>query len=70
MHRINGLKTDAAAQVSRQGSVQTTHQESRGAIQETSDPGDETSVEKAGELGRNSSCLHRVKLAADYKLLT
>ena len=50
--------------------VQTTHQESRGAVQEASDSGKEASVEKAGELGRNPPGLRRMEEAAHYKLLT
>lgn len=50
--------------------VLTTHQKSRGAVQETSDSGDKTSVEKAGDLRRNFSCLWRVKHAAHHKVLT
>lgn len=52
------------------GLVQTTHQESRGAVQEASDSGYEASVEKAGELGGDSPSLQRVKLAVDYKVFT
>lgn len=50
--------------------VLITHQESRSAVQEASDSCYETSVEKAGELGRNSACLGRLEQAAHDKILT
>lgn len=50
--------------------VQNTHQESRGAVQEASDSGNETSVEKAGELRRNSPGLRRMEQTAHDKVLT
>lgn len=50
--------------------VQTTYQESRGAVQEASDSSNETSVEKAGELRRNSPGLWRMEQAVHYKVIT
>lgn len=50
--------------------VLTAHQKSRSAVQETSDSGDKTSVEKAGDLRRNFSRLWRIKHAAHHKVLS
>lgn len=47
-----------------------THQEPRGAVQEAPYSGYEASVQKAGELWRNSAHLHGVKLAADDEVLS
>lgn len=50
-------------------SSRTTHQEPRGAVQETSDSGYKASVEKAGELWGDFSRLRRVEQAAHYEVL-
>lgn len=50
--------------------LRVTHQESRCAVQQASDPCYETSVEKAGELRRNDPRLWRVEQAAHHKLVT
>lgn len=50
--------------------VQSTHQESRGAVQEASDSGNEASVEKAGELRRDSPGLWRMEQAAHNEVFT